>query len=50
MTVPVSGEETTLRLIAIRPGAGFPVIDADSGTALGMIKVIGAHTLDEEEM
>jgi hypothetical protein len=36
--------------MAIRPGAGFPVIDAGSGDALGMMKVIGAHTLDEEEM
>jgi hypothetical protein len=50
VTVPVSGEEATLRLMAIRPGSGFPVIDTDSGDALGMMKVIGAHTLDEEEM
>lgn len=49
-TVPESGEEVELRLIAIRPGAGFPFIPTDGGDPLGMMKVTGAHTLDEEEM
>ena len=43
-----SGEVTACRFWAVRPGAGFPVVDvADNGT-IGMIKVAGAHTLDEE--
>jgi len=50
VTVPASGEEVGLRILALRPGSGFPVIDVSGGRALGRVKVSGAHTLDEEEM
>lgn len=50
IAVPATGEEVQFRLMAVRPGAGFPVIKTESGKALGRMKVRGAHTLDEEEM
>jgi len=48
--IPAGGEEVVLRLLALKPGAGFPVVRAESGEALGMIKVSGSHTADEEAM
>jgi hypothetical protein len=50
VAIPASGEEVSFRLLAIRPGSGFPVVNAQSGEALGRMRVSGAHTLDEEEM
>lgn len=50
ITVPATGEEVSFRLMALRPGAGFPVVETESGKALGRMRVSGAHTLDEEEM
>lgn len=44
-----SEEPTELRFFATKPGAGFPVIGKDD-QALGMIRVTGAHTMDEEAM
>ncbi len=49
VVVTPSEETTELRFFATRPGAGFPVIGSD-GQALGMIRVTGAHTSDEEAM
>ena len=49
-TVPATGEEVSFRLLALRPGSGFPVIESPGGSALGRLSVTGAHTLDEEEM
>jgi hypothetical protein len=46
ITIPASGQSVEFRLLATRPGAGFPVILA-GGDPVGMIKVAGAHTLDE---
>ncbi len=37
--LPASGQEVEFRLLATRPGAGFPIVDAASGRALGMLKV-----------
>jgi hypothetical protein len=48
--VPASGEEITFRLQAGRPGAGFPIVRVDDGRPLGMLKVSGAHTVNEEAM
>ena len=45
--VAASGDTSELRFLATRPGAGFPIEDPASGTALGMLKVGGAHTADE---
>ena len=42
--------EVSFRLLALRPGAGFPVVRAGSDEPLGMMKVAGAHTADEEAM
>lgn len=49
VTVPAS-EEALFRMLAIRPGAGFPIINSSNNESLGMIKVEGAHTEDEEAM
>jgi len=48
--VPATGEVASFRIMAIRPGSGFPIINADSGKSLGRMRVSGAHTLDEEAM
>lgn len=45
--VPTTGEAIEVRILAIRPGAGFPIQDLASQRALGMLKVTGAHTADE---
>lgn len=50
VTVPADGTEVAFRLEALRPGDGFPVVRADDGAALGMLKVAGAHTSDEGAM
>ena len=46
--IPVSGDQVSLRFWASRPGAGFPVIDTSNNNPVGMMKVAGAHTPDEE--
>ncbi|HUV12375.1 MAG TPA: hypothetical protein VMY18_01965 [Acidobacteriota bacterium] len=48
--VPATGEEVSFRIMATRPGTGFPVIETGSGKSLGRMRVSGAHTLDEEAM
>ncbi len=48
--VPATGEEVSFRILAVRPGAGFPVIETETGKSLGRMRVSGAHTLDEEAM
>jgi hypothetical protein len=51
VVVPATGEEVVLRLLATRPGAGFPIVEVGNEEApLGMLKVGGAHTTDEEAM
>ena len=39
-----------LRIIATKPGAGFPIVTDTDEQVLGMIKVLGSHTADEEVM
>jgi hypothetical protein len=48
--LPISGESVTVRMVAHLPGAGFPFIEVTSKTPLGMIKVSGTHTMDEEAL
>ncbi len=49
-TIPISNyKPISFRMYASRPGAGFPIVQQD-GKPLGMLKVVGAHTLDEEQM
>ena len=40
-------EPTSFRLLATRPGAGFPIVEAGTDEALGMLVVRGPHTADE---
>jgi hypothetical protein len=47
--VPVAaGESASFRLLALRPGSGFPIVEAGSSEAMGILVVRGAHTADEE--
>jgi hypothetical protein len=46
--VPMTGEEIRFRLLALRPGAGFPIRAGTEGEILGRLRVAGAHTPDEE--
>ncbi|GEM_PF-3537598 len=49
VTVPASGEPVTRRMLAVRPGSGFAFIRVVDGKPLGVVKVMGAHTVEEEE-
>jgi hypothetical protein len=40
----------TIKLITDKPGSGFPIMMEGIDQPLGMIKVLGAHTRDEEVM
>ena len=44
-----AGAPVSLRLLAVRPGSGFPIVDVGTGAALGALNVRGAHTEDESE-
>ncbi|UCH64802.1 MAG: hypothetical protein JSW63_09245 [Ignavibacterium sp.] len=48
--VPATGEELKVRMFASRPGAGFPFLKTKDDSPVGMVKILGAHTSDEEEM
>ena len=50
VTVPSDGTDATMRILALRPGAGFPIMDKTDNKPVGMIRVEGAHTTDEEAM
>jgi len=50
ITVPADGETVEFRIMTTRPGAGFPITPISGGEALGMMKVTGTHTTDEESM
>jgi hypothetical protein len=42
--------QIAVRMFANKPGAGFPFINAANEKPVGMVKVMGAHTADEEMM
>jgi len=44
------GAPVVMRMLADKPGEGFPLIRASDNKTLGMVKVMGAHTSDEEVM
>jgi len=44
------GMPVSLRMLADKPGDGFPFIRISDGRPMGMVKVKGAHTSDEEAM
>ncbi len=46
ITIPADGTTIEFRLMATRPGAGFPITIGE-GEPLGMMKVEGPHTEDE---
>jgi hypothetical protein len=46
--VAPGGEPSSFRLLASRPGAGFPIVEAATEEVLGVMVVRGAHTADEE--
>jgi hypothetical protein len=48
ITVPASGHEVLFRMKAARPGTGFPVVEAGTDESIGILRVLGAHTADEE--
>ncbi len=49
LEIRASGAPSRARLLASRPGAGFPFVRTEDGAVLGQIRVAGAHTADEEE-
>ena len=50
IVVPATGQPVTVRMLADKPGAGFPWVRVEGGQILGMVKVAGAHTSEEEAM
>jgi hypothetical protein len=46
--VAPGGEPISFRLLASRPGSGFPIVEAGTDKAVGVLVVQGAHTADEE--
>jgi hypothetical protein len=50
IAVPASGRPVTFRMLATKPGEGFPLIRESDGRVVGRLRVTGAHTPDEEAM
>jgi hypothetical protein len=50
ITIPADGEPVVFRMKVDRPGMGFPVMEAGNDTPLGMLRVNGSHTADEEAL
>ncbi|MGB3565369.1 MAG: hypothetical protein WBH85_16870 [Thermoanaerobaculia bacterium] len=50
ITVPASGTPVTFRMLATKPGEGFPLIRESDGEVVGRVRVTGAHTPDEEAL
>lgn len=48
VAIPVDGSPLSFRLLASRPGDGFPIIGGATGDVLGIVVVRGPHTADEE--
>lgn len=49
IAVGAAGEPVSVRMLAAKPGAGFPIIRLHDGAVLGQVRVAGSHTADEEE-
>jgi hypothetical protein len=47
VAIAAGDEATSFRLLASRPGAGFPIVEAGADEALGVLVVRGPHTADE---
>ncbi|NIM19376.1 MAG: hypothetical protein GTO51_03245 [Candidatus Latescibacteria bacterium] len=50
IVIPASGDIIRVRMLAVKPGAGFPLVRSGSEEVLGRIRVSGFHTPEEEEM
>jgi len=48
--IPSADEPVRFRMKASKPGSGFPVVRMDNDKIMGMVKISGAHTSDEEVM
>jgi len=47
IVIPATGEPVTRRMLAVRPGDGFPLVRLDTEEVLGQVRIRGAHTADE---
>ena len=50
IVIPSSGDTVRVRMLALKPGAGFPFVRSGSGEVFGRVRVIGPHTPGEEKM
>ena len=50
IVLPEGTETVRVRLLTDKPGIGFPIINTEKGSSLGMLRVLGAHTADEEAL
>jgi hypothetical protein len=50
IVVPASGEIIKVRLLATKPGSGFPFVLSGSEKVLGQVRIVGAHTAEEEDV
>ena len=50
IVVPASGDVAVFRMKVTRPGMGFPVMETGTDRPLGVLKVLGSHTADEEAL
>jgi hypothetical protein len=48
--IKAGGASVKVRMLADKPGAGFPFVRISDNQIVGMVKVTGAHTNDEEAM
>ena len=48
--IKAGGAPVKVRMLADKPGAGFPFVRISDNQIIGMVKVTGAHTTDEEAM
>jgi hypothetical protein len=49
-TFPEGESILTIKMLTDKPGSGFPIIMQGIEQPIGMIKIVGAHTMDEEVM
>lgn len=47
--IGAAGQPVRVRMLATKPGEGFPIVEVRKGTVMGQVRVTGSHTADEEE-
>jgi hypothetical protein len=50
ISLPDGTEKVRVRFLANKPGIGFPIINHENKSSVGMLRVLGAHTADEETL